>query len=40
MKKIFLMIVLITSAKIVSAQTLQQLASQRIQLPNGWSLTW
>ncbi|OIR02913.1 6-phosphogluconolactonase [mine drainage metagenome] len=39
MKKIFLMIALIVSVKIISAQTLQQLASQRIHLPNGWSLT-
>lgn len=33
------MIALIVSVKIISAQTLQQLASQRIHLPNGWSLT-
>ncbi|MDE3143401.1 MAG: hypothetical protein KGL19_04555, partial [Bacteroidota bacterium] len=39
MKKIFLVIALIVSVKFISAQTLQQLASQRIHLPNGWSLT-
>lgn len=37
--KIILIVVLLTAAKILSAQTLQQLQAKRILLPNGWSIT-
>lgn len=39
MKKLFSLAVIIIFYQVASAQTLQQIESQRVHLPNGWALT-